>query len=122
VGLSHQELMSLMERFEELGLDELVLNVDGTKVELTSSGKPPVVEGQAAAPTLHEVLAPSVGIARQLASVGSEVGADDLVCLLEVWTSTIPVQAGVAGAVRELHVEDGALAEYGQALVSIEPA
>jgi biotin carboxyl carrier protein len=115
--------MSLMERFEELGLDELVLNVDGTKVELTSSGRPPIVESDDDAATgLHPVLAPSVGIVRQLAAVDGEVVADDVVCLLEVWTSTIPVQAGTAGTVRERHVEEGALAEYGQALVSIEPA
>jgi biotin carboxyl carrier protein len=115
--------MSLMDRFEALGLDELVLSVDGTRVELTSSGRPPVVDGRVAAPSarLHQVLAPSVGIARQLAAVGSEVGAEDVVCVLEVWTSTIDVQAGAAGTVRELHVEEGTMAEYGQALLSIRP-
>jgi len=111
-----------MDRFEELGLDELVLNVDGSTVELSSSGKPPVVEGEAAAPARHEVVAPSVGIVRQLVSVGSELGADDVVCRLEVWKSTAAVQAGTTGTVRKVHVEEGALAEYGQALVSIEPA
>jgi biotin carboxyl carrier protein len=114
--------MSLMEKFEDLGLDELVLSVDGTKVELTSSGRPPVVEGLTAGPTLHEVLAPSVGIVRQPVAVDSEIHADDVVCVLEVWTSTVPVQAGADGTVRALHVGEGALAEYGQALVSIEPA
>jgi len=117
--------MALMDRFEQLGLDELVLSVDGTRVELTSSGRPPVVEGEAARPPadrVYEVLAPSVGIARQLAAVDSEVGADDVVCSLEVWTSTVEVQAGAAGAVRELHVEEGAMVEYGQALLSIQPA
>jgi len=42
--------------------------------------------------------------------------------VLEVWTSAMPVQAGVGGTVRALHVGEGELAEYGQALVSIEPA
>ena len=124
MGLSHEELMALMDRFEQLGLDELVLSVDGTRVELTSSGKPPLVAGPSARPTgrLHEVLAPSVGIARQLAAVDSEVGPEDVVCRLEVWNSTLQVQAGAAGTVRELHVEEGAMAEYGQALLSIRPA
>jgi biotin carboxyl carrier protein len=113
-----------MEAFEELGLDELVLDIDGTRVELTSSGKPPVIEvnGQVAAATSHEVLAPSVGIARPLVAVGEDVWAKDTVCLLEVWTSTLEVQAGADGSVRELHVEEGVLAEYGQLLMSIEPA
>ena len=123
MGLSHEELMALMDRFEALGLDELVLSVDGTRVELTSSGRPPLVDGLAAPSTegLHEVLAPSVGIARQLAAVGTEVRADDVVCVLEVWKSTIEVQAGAPGTVRELHVEEGAMAEYGQPLLSIRP-
>jgi biotin carboxyl carrier protein len=119
VALTHEELTALMDRFERLGLDELVLSVDGTRVELTSSGKPPRVEGQPAAPSLHEVLAPSVGIVRALAAVGAEVGAGDVVCTLEVWTSTVEVRAGVAGTVRELHVEEGAMVEYGQALLGI---
>jgi biotin carboxyl carrier protein len=121
MGLSHDELMALMDRFEAFGLDELVLSVDGTRVELTSNGKPPLVDGQPAAQVLHEVLAPSVGIARQLAAVGSEVGLEDVVCRLEVWNRTLEVQAGASGIVREQHVEDGAMAEYGQALLSIRP-
>jgi biotin carboxyl carrier protein len=123
VGLRQDELKSLMERFEEYGLDELVLSVGGTRVELTSSGKPPVVESDGPDPpgTGHEVIAPSVGIVRLGAPVGSEVSAEDEVCLLEVWTSTIQVKAGVDGTVRQHHVEEGALAEYGQVLLSIEP-
>jgi len=111
-----------MDRFDELGLDELVLSVDGTRVELTSSGKPPVgAEPTAPRPVdvVHEVPAPSVGIVRSLVAVGGEVGAEDVVCLLEVWTSTIEVHAGVDGTVLAVHVEEGAMAEYGQALLSI---
>jgi acetyl-CoA carboxylase biotin carboxyl carrier protein len=122
VGLSHEELMALMDRFEAFGLDELVLSVDGTRVELTSSGKPPLVDAETAADSVHEVLAPSVGTVRPVVAVGSEIGPEDVVCILEVWKSTIEVQAGVAGTVRELHVEEGTLAEYGQALLSIRPA
>jgi len=122
MGLSHEELMALMDRFEQLRLDELVLSVDGTRVELTSSGRPPLVDGQPVAQALHEVIAPSVGIARRLPAVGTEVRIDDVVCVLEVWKSTIEVQGGVSGTVRELHVDEGAMAEYGQALLSIRPA
>jgi acetyl-CoA carboxylase biotin carboxyl carrier protein len=131
VGLSPQELVSLTDAFEELGLDELILEVGGTRVELTSSGKPPLGEGAAPArPLLREVLSPSVGIVRlgpepdapPCATLGSEVGQDDVVCFLEVWTSTMPVKAGIDGTVREVHVEEGAMAEYGQVLMSIEPA
>jgi acetyl-CoA carboxylase biotin carboxyl carrier protein len=124
VGLSRQELMSLMERFDQLGLDELVLDMDGTRVELTSSGNPPVVEtnGSTASPERHDVLAPSVGIVRLPSPKGSEVGPEDVVCVLEVWTSTVEVAAGVRGTVAEVQVAEGTLVEYGQLLLSIEPA
>jgi biotin carboxyl carrier protein len=123
VGLSPQELVSLTDAFEELGLDELILDVGGTRVELTSSGEPP--RGDVAAPArplLHEVLAPSVGIVRLALEPGQSVDADDVVCRLEVWTSTMPVKAGVDGTVCEVHVEEGAMVEYGQVLLSIDPA
>jgi biotin carboxyl carrier protein len=124
VGLSQQELMSLMDKFEELGLDELVLSADGTRVELTSGGKPATVEMSGALATAgpHDVPAPSVGIVRVRTSEDCEVAPEDVVCVLEVWTSTIEVAAGVHGTVRELQVAEGMLVEYGQTLLRIEPA
>lgn len=123
MGLSHQELVSLTERFEQLGLDELVLSLGGTRVELSSSGKPPVLAagGQAAA-AIHNVLAPSVGIAHPRVAAGSVVSAEDTVCVLEVWNTAMEAKAGVKGTVRELQVSEGTLVEYGQLLVSIKPA
>src|SRR3977135_1299766 len=93
MGVSREELASLMETFEDLGLSELVLSVGGTRVELTTCGKPPTT--MTAAGPLHHVLAPSVGIVLLTSEQGGRVRADDVVCTLEVWTSTIPVQAGL---------------------------
>jgi biotin carboxyl carrier protein len=123
MGVSREELASLMKMFEDLGLSELILNVGGTSVELTSSGKPPL--GRSTMTTsepLHHILAPSVGIVRPapLATPGERVRADDVVCVLEVWTSAIPVQAGLDGVVRKVHVADGTMVEYGQSLLDIE--
>ena len=118
MGVSREELASLTERFGELGLSELVLSVGGTRIELTSDGKPPT--RMTAAGPLHHVLAPSVGIVRLTSEQGGRVRADDLVCTLEVWTSTIPVRAGLDGVVRKVHVADGTMVEYGQQLVDIE--
>jgi biotin carboxyl carrier protein len=56
---------------------------------------------------------------RLQAEPGVQVRADDVVCVLDVWTSTIPVQAGVDGTVREVHVADGTMVEYGQPLFGI---
>jgi biotin carboxyl carrier protein len=118
MGVSREELASLMETFEDLGLGELVLTVGGTRVELTSDGKPPTT--MTAAGPLHHVLAPSVGIVRLTSEQGGRLRADDLVCTLDVWKSTIPVRAGLDGIVRKVHVADGTMVEYGQSLLDIE--
>ena len=118
MGVSREELASLMERFEDLGLSELVLSVGGTRVELTSDGKPPT--RMTVAGPLHHVLAPSVGIVRLTSEQGGRLRADDLVCTLDVWKSTVPVKAGVDGVVRSVRVADGTMVEYGQALVDVE--
>jgi len=118
MGVSREELASLMETFEDLGLSELVLSVGGTRVELTSDGKPPTT--MTSAGPLHHVLAPSVGIVRLTSEQGGRVRADDVVCTLDVWKSTIPVRAGLDGVVRKAHVADGTMVEYGQSLLDIE--
>jgi biotin carboxyl carrier protein len=118
MGVSRDELASLMETFEELGLSELVLSVGGTRVELTSDGKPPTT--MTTAGPLHHVLAPSVGIVRLTSEQGGRIRADDVVCTLDVWKSTIPVRAGLDGVVRKVHVAEGTMVEYGQSLLDIE--
>lgn len=85
MGLSQEDLISLLEAFEEFGWSEMILTVNGTRVELTGSGRPPAgaagevspgatrppeaarppdASGSSAAPQTarHDVLSPSVGI------------------------------------------------------------
>jgi biotin carboxyl carrier protein len=118
MGVTREELASLMETFEDLGLSELVLSVGGTRVELTSDGKPPTT--MTTVGPLHHVLAPSVGIVRLTSERGGRVRAEDVVCTLDIWKSTIPVRAGFDGVVRKVHVADGTMVEYGQSLLDIE--
>jgi biotin carboxyl carrier protein len=117
MGVSREELTSLTEMFEELGLTELVLSVGGTRVELTSDGKPPRTT---IAGALHHVLAPSVGIVRLTSERGGRIRVGDVVCILDVWKSSIPVNAEVDGTVRTVHAADGTMVEYGQSLLDIE--
>jgi biotin carboxyl carrier protein len=118
MDVSREELASLMETFEDLGLSELILSVGGTRVELTNDGKPPTT--MTTAGPLHHVIAPSVGIVRMTSEQGGRVRGNDVVCTLGVWKATIPVQAGVEGVVRKMHVADGTMVEYGQPLLDIE--
>jgi len=76
----------------------------------------------------HEVLAPSVGIfyrapepgAPAFVEEGRPVGAEDIVCIVEVMKLMNHVKAGAEGIVRTIHVENGAMIEHGQPLLTIE--
>lgn len=54
--------------------------------------------------------------------VGSEVRADDTVCLIEVMKLFNTVTAGAAGRIARICAENGKMVEYGQVLFLIEPA
>jgi acetyl-CoA carboxylase biotin carboxyl carrier protein len=54
--------------------------------------------------------------------IGSEVEAEDPLCLIEVMKMFTGVSAPCRGRVVEILVEDAAMVEYGQPLMSIEPA
>jgi biotin carboxyl carrier protein len=121
VPVDHEVLATVLEDFERFELSELVLTLGDARVELTSDGAPP--RGTTIGPVraaLHRVVAPTVGLVQLRVAEGAEVSVDDVLCSLDVTTSTVDVQAGVAGVVRTIDVADGALAEYGQSLVGIE--
>jgi acetyl-CoA carboxylase biotin carboxyl carrier protein len=59
--------------------------------------------------------------AEPFVTVGSPVGPDDTVGLIEVMKLFNGVAAGVAGTVAEICVEDAQLVEFGQVLVRVRP-
>lgn len=83
----------------------------------------PVPEGMVAvrAPNLGTFYrAPKPG-APPYVEIGETVDADTEVCLIEVMKLFTPVRAGVHGVVRQIRPADGAMVEYDQTLVVIEP-
>lgn len=54
--------------------------------------------------------------------IGQRVEETTQICLIEVMKLFTPVQAGVAGVVREILVADADLVEFDEALVVIEPS
>ena len=73
------------------------------------------------------VTSPMVGVAYLLpepgaapfVEVGSPVNEDTIVGIIEVMKLMNTVRAGVRGTVTEFRVADGALAEYGEALLRV---
>jgi acetyl-CoA carboxylase biotin carboxyl carrier protein len=53
--------------------------------------------------------------------VGSEVGPDTVVCLIEVMKMMNSVKAGVAGTVVEVCARNAELVEYGEPLFRVQP-
>lgn len=78
---------------------------------------------------LYELRAPLLGVFYRRPSpteppfveVGSVVTPKDPVCLIDVMKMFTRVEAGVAGRIVEICVQDGQLVEYGQVLMRIEP-
>jgi acetyl-CoA carboxylase biotin carboxyl carrier protein len=178
VPLTPEDVQSLIAAFEASEWDEMTLAVEGTRLELTRTGRPPAgsrATAPAAAvpappPTGHEpvppapsappastaaptpatpspaaaspavggddaaagelrVTAPSVGLfwrspqpgAPHFVDVGQTVQPDDTVCIVEVMKLMNHVKAGMAGVVRSVEAENGAMVEHGQVLFTLDP-
>ena len=93
-------------------------------------GVPAGAGGSGGADGALRITAPSVGLfwrspqpgAPHFIDVGQTVGPDDTVCIVEVMKLMNHVKAGVAGVVRSVEVENGAMVEHGQVLFVLDPA
>ena len=80
-------------------------------------------------PDGHKVTSPSLGLfwrspqpgAPAFVEVGQQVDAEDTVCIVEVMKLMNHVKAGVSGKVVAILVDNGAMVEFGQTLVVVEP-
>jgi acetyl-CoA carboxylase biotin carboxyl carrier protein len=83
----------------------------------------------AALPDGHRVTSPSLGLfwrspqpgAPPFVEVGQQVSAEDTVCIVEVMKLMNHVKAGVAGTVVAIPVANGAMVEFGETIVVIDP-
>ena len=78
---------------------------------------------------LHYLTAPMVGVfyasprpgEPPFVTPGDTVEEDDIVCIIEVMKLFNSIAAGVRGRVIDILAENGAMVEYGQRLIAIEP-
>jgi acetyl-CoA carboxylase biotin carboxyl carrier protein len=82
-----------------------------------------------ATPQLKEIRSPMVGTfykapepgAEPYIKVGSRVTPGQTVCIIEAMKIMNEIEAEIAGAVREISVEDGQPVEFGQVLFRVDP-
>ena len=147
--LTAKDVAEIMRILEESSFDSLSLEMDGIKLNLQRGSAtaahtiqnpappgPPNTVIQAtpttdrpSAPGLLEVPSPLLGIfhrapkpgAPPFVEVGSKVGEQTVIGIIEVMKLMNPVTAGVKGEVAEVLIENGAAVEYGQILMRVRP-
>jgi acetyl-CoA carboxylase biotin carboxyl carrier protein len=145
MSLTAADVAEIMRLVEQSGFDELTLEMDGTKISLRrgapagtpapavavapqpAPAQPPEPATVMADPALQDLPSPLLGTfyrapkpgAPPFVEVGSQVEADSIVGIIEVMKLMNTVRAGVRGAVAEILVADGALAEYGETLMRV---
>jgi acetyl-CoA carboxylase biotin carboxyl carrier protein len=144
-NLSYQDLVQIVELIKSTShFSEFRLKVGDIEVSLRrSNGSVPPVQGSSPQvpvssketqerqfpPGTHLVRAPMVGTfyrapapgAAPFVAPGQAVEPDTTVCIIEVMKLMNSIEAGVAGVVKEILVENGAGVEYGTPLMAIEP-
>lgn len=98
---------------------------------VTAAAAPAPASGPttAALPDGHRVTSPSLGLfwrspqpgAPPFVEVGQQVNAEDTVCIVEVMKLMNHVKAGVSGTVVAIPVANGAMVEFGETIVVIDP-
>jgi acetyl-CoA carboxylase biotin carboxyl carrier protein len=146
VSLTAKDVAEITRLLDESDFDELDLEVDGMKLSLRRAGgaksprpvapAPPAAAAQPAPPVIapsahdagqHIVTAPLLGTfyrsprpgAPPFIEVGSEVEPDTVIGILEVMKLMNTVRAGAHGWVAQILARDGALVEYGEALLRV---
>jgi acetyl-CoA carboxylase biotin carboxyl carrier protein len=146
VSLTAKDVAEIARLLDESDFDELNLELDGMKLSLRRGGSADSPRGVAVAsaaaaaePTRpfiapgaddagqHTVTAPLLGTffraprpgAPPFVEIGSEVEPDTVIGILEVMKLMNTVRAGAHGRVAQILARDGALVEYGEALLRV---
>ncbi len=146
MSLTAADVAEIMWVLEQSAFDELTLEINGMKFTLRRGEALERVEGAAfsepvprpapaasapkrtpADPNVQEVAAPLLGTfyrspkpgAPPFVVVGSAVEEDTVVAIIEVMKLMNTVRAGVRGVVSEVLARDGALVEYGEAILRV---
>jgi acetyl-CoA carboxylase biotin carboxyl carrier protein len=140
MALSDDDVREILRIIDESNLAELKVETDGFSLHVrrgatagaaspTPASAEPASPPAEAADGLVTIEAPMLGTfyraegpgEKPFVDVGSEVGPDTTVCIIEVMKMMNSVPAGVTGKVVEVMVENAELVEYGQPLFRVQP-
>ena len=150
MDLSKDDIFRIVKLIEDSGYDEIRLEVGEFKlhVQKHAEGGAPGAAAPAARPALPEPSRPASGTRqapipegaivvrspmlgtfyrasspgeKPFVEVGSNVGPDDTMCLVEVMKLFNSIKAGVSGKVVQILAENAAMVEHGQPLLVIQP-
>ncbi len=131
-----EEIQEVLKIFLDSELQDIRLEIGNVRLAVSKSGAPapqpfssPAPAPAVATAAAPAVTAPSVGVFYRRPSpdqapfvqVGSDVAANDPVCLIEVMKMFTGVVAPCKGRVAAIMIEDATMVEYGQPLMYIEP-
>jgi acetyl-CoA carboxylase biotin carboxyl carrier protein len=135
--LTARDIAEITRLLEDSSFEELELEIDGLKIHLKKGGQSPFAgkEGLSPFPSKEglspflEVRAPLLGTfyrapkpgAPPFVEPGASVEPDTVVGIIEVMKLMNAVRAGVRGVVQEIRARDGALVEYGETLLLVDP-
>jgi acetyl-CoA carboxylase biotin carboxyl carrier protein len=135
MALSDDDVREILRIIDASPLREIRVETEGFLLHVVKDGSEPEPEPQ---PTtqprpktaLVTIEAPMLGMFyaadgprdQPFVQVGSRVGEDTTVCIIEVMKMMNSVPAGVSGTIVEVCVENSALVEEGAALFRVDPS
>ncbi len=144
--LTAKDVAEIMRILEESSFDELSLELDGVKLKLQRGSAVRQILDPPPAPTLPsnshdplpqplpksdllDIASPMVGIFYlaprpgdpPFIELGSKVGEETVIGIIEVMKLMNTVRSGVKGEVAEILVKNGAAVEYGEILMRVRP-
>jgi acetyl-CoA carboxylase biotin carboxyl carrier protein len=136
MGLTDEDVREILRIIDESQLDELRIDTPDFQLHVRrGAAAPPVAEAPAEEPAAAAdgsatIDAPMLGTfyranapgQQPFVEVGSEVGDDTVVCLIEVMKMMNAVKAGMAGTVVAVCADNAEVVESGQPLFRVERA